>query len=132
MDLEILKIASDNINNRYLKNHTHSLKLKSPMCGDEIQINLIINEDKVVDFGYEGKSCIYCQASASLLSKISINKSKVKINELCSDAKSYFQGDLKIIKKKWKSLDKLFKSKNKARKECILLPFKTLKKIISI
>ncbi len=132
MDLEILKIASDNINNRYLKNHTHSLKLKSPMCGDEIQINLIINEDKVVDFGYEGKSCIYCQASASLLSKISINKSKVKINELCSDAKSYFQGDLKIIKKKWKSLDKLFRSKNKARKECILLPFKTLKKIISI
>ena len=132
MDLEILKIASNNINNRYLKNHTHSLKLKSPMCGDEIQINLIINEDKVVDFGYEGKSCIYCQASASLLSKISINKSKVKINELCSDAKSYFQGDLKIIKKKWKSLDKLFRSKNKARKECILLPFKTLKKIISI
>ena len=132
MDLEILKIASDNINNRYLKNHTHSLKLKSPMCGDEIQINLIIKEDKVIDFGYEGKPCIYCQASASLLSKISINKSKVKINELCNDAKSYFQGDLKIIKKKWKSLDKLFKSKNKARKECILLPFKTLKKIISI
>ena len=132
MDLEILKIASDNINNRYLKNHTHSLKLKSPMCGDEIQINLIIKEDKVIDFGYEGKSCIYCQASASLLSKVSINRSKVKINELCNDAKSYFQGDLKIIKKKWKSLDKLFKSKNKARKECILLPFKTLKKIISI
>ena len=132
MDLEILKIASDNNNNKHLKNHTHSSKLKSPMCGDEIQINLIIKEDKVTDFGYEGKSCIYCQASASLLSKISINKSKVKINELCNDAKSYFQGDLKIIKKKWKSLDKLFKSKNKARKECILLPFKTLKKIISI
>ena len=132
MDLEILKIASDNNNNKHLKNHTHSSKLKSPMCGDEIQINLIIKEDKVIDFGYEGKSCIYCQASASLLSKISINKSKVKINELCNDAKSYFQGDLKIIKKKWKSLDKLFKSKNKARKECILLPFKTLKKIISI
>ena len=54
-------------------------KLKIPICGDEIQINLIINEDKVVDFGYEGKSCIYCQASASLLSKISINTQISKI-----------------------------------------------------
>ena len=28
-------------------------------------------------------------------------------------------------------MSKLFKSKNKARKQCILLPFKTIKKIVS-
>ena len=131
MNLEILQIASDTINQKNIKNHTHNSKLKNSLCGDEMHIKLIIEKDKIVDFGYQGKSCIYCQASASLLSKISINNNKLIIDELCNDAKSYFEGDFEIIRKKWKSLDKLFKSKNLARKECILLPFKTLKKIVS-
>ena len=120
MDLEILRIASDNNNNKYIHNHTHHSKLKNPLCGDEMQINLIIDEERIIDFGYQGKCCVYCQASASLLSKISINKKKSKINELCDDAKSFFDGNNNIIKKKWKLMQKLFKSKNKARKECIL------------
>ena len=131
MDLEILKIASDNDNNRYIQDYTHHSKLKNPLCGDEILINLVIKKDKIVKFGYQGKSCIYCQASANLLSKISINKQKSKINELCNDAKLFFEGNNEVIKKKWKIMQKLFKSKNKARKECILLPFKTMKKIVS-
>ena len=131
MDLEILKIASDNNNNKHIQNHTHYSKLKNPLCGDEIQINLVIKNNKIIDFGYLGKSCIYCQASASLLSKISINKKKSKINELCDDAKSFFEGNNEIIKKKWKLMHKLFKIENNSRKECILLPFKTIKKILS-
>ena len=131
MDLEILKIASENDNNQCLKNHTHHSKLKNHLCGDEIKISLIINEDKITDFGYEGKCCIYCQASASLLSQITINKKKSKINELCNDAKSFFEGNIEIMKK-WKIMNKLFNKKNQSRKECILLPFKTIKKIVSL
>ena len=132
MDLEILNIASDTDNNRDIKNHTHFSKLKNSLCGDEMLIKLIIKNEKIVDFGYQGKSCVYCQASASLLSKISINNKKKKLNELCDDAKSYFDGNLRIIDKKWLFLKKLFKKKNISRKECLLLPFKTLKKIVSI
>ena len=132
MDLEILKIASDNNNNRYIEDYTHHSKMKNSLCGDEIFINLVIKKDKIIDFGYQGKSCIYCQASANLLSKISINKPKSKINELCDDAKSFFEGDSEVIKKKWRLMNKLFNSKNKIRKECILLPFKTIKKIVSV
>ena len=76
MDLEILKIASFTENNKNISNHTHFSKLKNSMCGDEIQIKLIIKKDKIVDFGYQGNACIYCQASASLLSKMSINQKK--------------------------------------------------------
>ena len=130
MDLEILNIAADTDNNKNIKNHTHYSKLKNPLCGDEIQIKLIIKDDKIIDFGYQGNSCVYCQASASLLSKISLNNKKNKLNKLCDDVKSYFDGNLKIIDIKWKSLKKLFKKENLSRKECILLPFKTLKKIL--
>ena len=111
MDLEILNIASDTENNRNLKNHTHYSKLKNSLCGDEIKIKLIIKDDKIVDFGYQGNSCIYCQASASLLSKISINNKKSKLNKLCDDAKLYFDENFEIIEKKWLILKKLFKKK---------------------
>ncbi len=131
MDLNILEIASDNNNNKYIKNYTHHSKLKNPLCGDEIQINMIIVKQKIIDFGYQGKSCIYCQASANLLAKISINNQISKINQLCEDANLFFEGNTEIIKKKWKLMQKLFKSENLARKECILLPFKTVKKIVS-
>ena len=131
MNLDILKIASDTKNNKSIKNYTHHSKLKNSMCGDEIQIDLVIKKNKIVDFGYQGKSCVYCQASASLLSKISINENKSKINELCDDAKHYFEGNVENIEKKWKSLNKIFNDKNLSRKECILLPFKTIKKIVS-
>ena len=131
MDLEILKIASDTHNYKNIKNHTHFSKLKNPLCGDEMQIKLVIKKSKIIDFGYQGDVCIYCQASVSLLSKISKNNQKKKINELCDDVKSYFEGNDKIIDEKWISFKKLFKKKNLPRKECILLPFKTLKKIVS-
>ena len=131
MNLDILKIASDTNNNKSIKNYTHHSKLKNSMCGDEMQIDLVIKKNKIIDFGYQGKSCVYCQASASLLSKISINENKSKINELCDDAKHYFEGNVENIKKKWKSLNKIFNDKNLSRKECILLPFKTIKKIVS-
>ena len=131
MDLKILEIASDTENNKNIKNYTHTAKSKNPLCGDEIQIKLVIEDEKLVDFGYQGKSCVYCQATASLLSKKLINSKKNKINELCDYAKSFFNKNQVSIEKKWSFLGKLFDKKNMSRKECILLPFNALKKIIS-
>ena len=131
MDLEVLNIAANTDNNRNVKNRTHVSKLKNSLCGDEMQIELILKNEKILDFGYQGKSCVYCQASASLLSKISINNQKEKINDLCDRAESYFNDSEKITDKRWISLKKLIKSKNVNKKDCILLPFKALKKIVS-
>ena len=112
MDLEVLSIAANTDNNRNIKNRTHVSKLKNSVCGDEMQIELILKNEKILDFGYQGKSCVYCQASASLLSRISINNQKEKINDLCDRAESYFDDDIKITDKKWNSLKKLIKKKN--------------------
>lgn len=48
MNLDILKIASDNNNNKSIKNYTHHSKLKNSMCGDEMQINLVIKKIKLL------------------------------------------------------------------------------------
>ena len=131
MDLEIINIAANSKNNKDIKNHTHYSKLKNSTCGDEIQIKLIIKEDKIINFGYQTASWIYCQASASLLSKISINSKKDKIVKLCDDAKLFFYKDKKKFNDNLKLFSNLFIEENLARKDCILLPFKALKKIVS-
>ena len=51
MDLEILKIASDTKNHRVLKNCSHFAKFKNPLCGDKMNVSLIVKEDKITDFG---------------------------------------------------------------------------------
>ena len=51
MNLDILKIASDTNNNKSIKNYTHHSKLKNSMCGDEMQIDLVIEKNKIIDFG---------------------------------------------------------------------------------
>ena len=131
MNLEIINIAADTKNNKDIKNHTHFIKLKNSVCGDEIQIKLIIKGEKITNIGYQTDSCIYCQASASLLSKISMNSKKDKIIKLCNEAKLFFDKDEENLNKNLKLFSKLFVKKNLSRKDCILLPFKAMKKIVS-
>ena len=131
MNLEIIDIAADTKNNKDIKNHTHFIKLKNSVCGDEIKLKLIINGNKITNIGYQTESCIYCQASASLLSKISMNNKRVKIMKLCDEAKSFFNKDEKNLNKNLKLFSKLLVKENLSRKDCILLPFKAMEKIVS-
>ena len=126
MDLKILEIASNTKNNKIVKNFTHLAKDKNPICGDEMEITLRIADDKIIDFGYQSKSCIYCQASASLLSVNIKNKKTKFVNQLIQDLEIFFSGSSNKFKKKWPQYKVLLKEKNLARKGCILLPFKTL------
>ena len=130
MDIKILQIAADTKNNKEIKNFTHKSKNKNPLCGDEIEISLIVKNKKILDLGYQCKSCIYCEASASLLSKLVLKKSLDKINELSIFVSDFFKEDNSKFSKEWKPFEKLFDKKNISRKECILLPFKTLAKAL--
>ena len=130
MDIEILKIAADTKNNKDIKNFTHRSKYKNTLCGDEMEFSVVVKNQKILDIGYQCKSCIYCQASASLLSKLSINKSLEKIKEINSFVGNFFKNTNLKFSKEWKQFETLFNKKNISRKECILLPFKTLAKAL--
>ena len=99
MDLEILKIASNTDNNKVLDNCTHSSKLKNPICGDEMEISIRVLKDNIVDFGYQCKSCIYCQASVSLLSQNSVNKKILNVKNLLKNLEHFFEKENVIIPK---------------------------------
>ena len=131
MDIEILKIASNTDNHKVLKDHTHHSKLKNPICGDEMQVSLKVVKDKIVDFGYQCQSCIYCQASVSLLSRNSINKTILHIKNLLTITETFYEKENGSFPKEWSVFNKIFNKKNISRKECLLLPFKTLAKALN-
>ncbi|MDC6465406.1 iron-sulfur cluster assembly scaffold protein [Pelagibacteraceae bacterium] len=121
IDKEIIKIASNTVNHGVLDNYTHFSKLKNAICGDEMKVYLIVENDKVVNFKYECESCIYCQASVSLLSRNAKNQSIDKIKDFAKLAKNSFIKKVSF-NKDWKDFNKIMTNNNIARKECLLLP----------
>ena len=125
IDKEIIKIASNTENHGVLDNHTHSSKLKNAICGDEMKIYLIVKNDKITNFKYECESCIYCQASVSLLSRKAKNQSIENVKNFAEHAKNCFEKNTKSFDKEWKEFDKIMTKNNISRKECLLLPVNT-------
>jgi nitrogen fixation protein NifU and related proteins len=132
MDLKILEIASQTENNKILEKFTHKSKNKNPLCGDEMEISLIVKNDVIKDMGYQCKSCVYCQASVSLLSRKIKNKKIEEIKIFITNSEKLFD-DVKIsIEKHWKDFKEILDKKNLARKECLLLPLRTVLKALKI
>ena len=132
MDLRILEIASHTENNKIIEDFTHKSKHKNPLCGDEMEISLIVKDNVIKDMGYQCKSCVYCQASVSLLSRKIKNQKIEKITSFIANSEKLFD-DVKInIEKHWKDFMEILDKKNLARKECLLLPFKTILKALKI
>ena len=122
IDKEIIKIASNTENLGVLDKHTHFSKLKNSICGDDMKIYLIVKDDKIINLKYECESCIYCQASVSLLSRSAKNKSIEKVKNFAKQAKICFEKNSKSFDKEWKEFDKIMTKNNISRKECLLLP----------
>ena len=128
----ILKIAL-NTNNYGLKDiFTHKSILKNSKCGDKIHVELIVKKNKISSMRYETESCIFCQASASILAKsiklFSVNDIKENINYIkdCIKMKKNF------LPKKLKIFKEIVHYKNINRIDCIMLPFNALIKALKI
>ena len=130
MDLRILEIASHTDNNKVLSNPTHNFKNKNPLCGDEMEISLVVEDEIVKDMGYQCKSCVYCQASVSLLSRKIKNKKVDEVKSFVSIAEKIFDNTKSNLNKHWNDFKELLDKKNISRKECLLLPLKTVLKAL--
>ena len=129
---EIIKLAS-NTSNVGLKNkYSHKITLKNSFCGDKITLEIVANKKKITSMKYETESCIYCEASASLLSR------KIK-NINIEDIKNDFSALKRIVKekkiripKKYSAFNKLLSSDNLNRFQCIFLPFDAVLKALKL
>ena len=132
MDLRILEIASNTESNKELSGATHYSKNKNPLCGDEMEISLIVRDNIIKDIGYKCKSCIYCQASVSLLSRKIKNKKINEIKSFINTAENLFDDVKSSLNQHWNDFIEILNKKNLSRKECLLLPLRTVLKALKI
>jgi nitrogen fixation protein NifU and related proteins len=65
-----------------LPNADVSIHDSNPLCGDEIDIHLKVEEEKVKEIKFEGRGCAISQASASMLTEMIIGKSLSTVKDL--------------------------------------------------
>ena len=89
-----------------------TIRDSNPLCGDEIEINVKFDGDKIKDVKFTGKGCDISQASASMLTEMIMGKS-------LEDVKRVGKEDI---------LESLgLPNLGPARIKCALLSLKTLK-----
>ena len=129
---EIIKIASNTSNVGLNNKYSHKISLKNKLCGDKITLELIVTKQKITSMKYETESCIYCEASASLLSK-KIKKLNIQtIKDDFINLKKILKNRKIKIPKKFDDFKKLFNSDNFNRYNCLFLPFDAVIKALKL
>ena len=129
---EIIRIATDTSNVGLKNKYSHKISLRNTICGDKITLELIANKKKISSMKYETESCLYCEASASLLSK-KIKKLSIQTikNDFIRLKKISKTNEIKIPRK-FAEFDKLLNSDNFNRFRCIFLPFDAVIKALKL
>jgi len=107
---EILEHFNDPQNFGKLESFSINARQTNPFCGDDIELFIKLNNNKVEDIGFTGKGCAISIASASILTEFSKQK---KTSELLS----FSEKDM---------LDLLTIDISETRKKCAMLALATL------
>ena len=129
---DIIRLASYTSNVGLKNKYSHKISLKNSICGDKITLELIVDKEKISSMKYETESCIYCEASASLLSRKIKN---IKLKDIKNDFITLKKISLKKkvkIPKRLSDFKKLLSSDNFNRLKCIFLPIDAVLKALKL
>jgi len=108
----IIDYSRNPINYGKIEDHDITFHDSNPLCGDSIDIDMKIDDDKVSDIKFHGKGCAICMACSSVLTEIAKGKN---IDEVRKISKTDVLGEL--------GLENL----QAVRIKCALLSLKVLK-----
>ena len=127
---KIIKIASNTKNVGLTNKSTFKSSLKNSLCGDKIKLELNINKSILNSMKYETESCVYCEASASLLAlKIKNLNTKTIVKEL-NLLKKAIKDEKRNLPTNFKDFKILINKKNLKRINCINLPLDAVLKAL--
>ena len=71
----IVDYSRNPLNYGEIENHDVTFHDSNPLCGDSIDIDMKIDDNKVTDIKFHGKGCAICMACTSVLTDIAKGKS---------------------------------------------------------
>lgn len=129
---EILNEHNINPNHKKdLSGATISLNGVNPSCGDNITLNLKIENDIITDGSFTGSGCAISQASVDMMLDLVIGKSKTEALSLIENFMAMIKGTAE--EPQIESLDEAASlqdiSKMPARVKCAMLGWRTMKEM---
>lgn len=83
------------------KKYTKASRQLNPFCGDEIEMFVLWEKEKVKDISFLGKGCVVSTAAASLLTDYSLGKTKTELTKFSeNDMLSLLGIEVSEIRKK--------------------------------
>lgn len=111
-----------------LEGATHSVSLNNPLCGDEIDLQLRVDNDVIKEARFVGRGCSISQASASMMTQLLKDRPVSQAVALAERMTAMMQGDDGAARDK--ALGDLRAlagvSKFPVRIKCALLPWNAL------
>ncbi|MBA3646829.1 MAG: SUF system NifU family Fe-S cluster assembly protein [Gemmatimonadaceae bacterium] len=111
-----------------LDNADATIEMRNPLCGDEVDLQVIYSGDSIGDVKFSGRGCSISQASASMMTQIIKGKSREDIDAVRTKFRDLVMGDMAVANDK--SLGSLRAlsgvSKFPARVKCALLAWNAL------
>lgn len=132
------QVIMDHYKNPHNKGLTHDssytfLHLNNPSCGDDMNVEVKVVDDKVVDIKHDGKGCSICCSSASVMSETLVGKSVSEALELCTSFYLMIEGK-EISDEEAESLGEAIAytgvSQFPARVKCATLSWKACERIL--
>lgn len=68
-----------------LEKEYRSLRLKNPSCGDDVTIQVKVEDTTIKDIRHDGSGCSICCSAASVMSELLKNKTIMEANHLIED-----------------------------------------------
>lgn len=86
----IVDYSRNPVNFGKIEDHDVTFHDSNPLCGDSIDIDMKIDDDKVSDIKFHGRGCAICMACSSVLTEITKGKSlddvrKIEKNDVLSE-----------------------------------------------
>ena len=81
----IIDYSRNPINYGKIENPDITFHDSNPLCGDSIDIDMKIDENKVSDIKFHGKGCAICMACSSVLTEIAKGKSIDEVRDIAKN-----------------------------------------------
>jgi len=110
-----------------IEHPTHSAKGHNPLCGDKIDIYLIIKDGVIVEVSFTGSGCAISKASSSLMTEALLGKTVTEAQKLFDLVHNMITNGKTDVEDIGKLAVLSGVHKFPARVKCAILPWHTMK-----
>ncbi len=126
---ELLALASQAMMPARLDDPVLTAHAVSPICGSEVDVDLVVQDSHIISFGYDVEACALTRAVVTIMKRAIIGKTRAEVAQAGAALSEMLAGGAAMPQDDWQALQILAPVRDyKARHNSILLPFEAVER----